>query len=103
MTAFLVIDVGTTGLRASVVDESLSILTFEYRPCPPTTPAPGLVEFDAAEMAAKVLEAATAAINGYGGPIDAVGITTQRASVVVGTARRACRSGRGSGGRTSAP
>ncbi len=83
MTSFLVIDVGTTGLRASVVDESLSILTYEYRPCPPTTPAPGLVEFDAVEMAAKVLDAATAAIATFGGPIDAVGITTQRASVVV--------------------
>lgn len=83
MTAFLVIDVGTTGLRASVVDESLDIITYEYRPCPPSTPAPGLVEFDAVEMAAKALEAANAAIDGYGEPIDAVGITTQRASVVV--------------------
>ncbi len=83
MTAFLVIDVGTTGLRASVVDESLEILAYEYRPCPPTTPAPGLVEFDAVEMAAKVLDASHAAIASHGGPIDAMGITTQRASVVV--------------------
>lgn len=83
MTAFLVIDVGTTGLRASVVNESLEIVTYEHRHCPPTSPAPGLVEFDAVEMAAKVLDAATAAIGSFGGPIDAVGITTQRASVVV--------------------
>jgi len=83
MTAFLVIDVGTTGLRASVVDESLEIIAYEHRRCPPTSPAPGLVEFDAVEMAAKVLDASNAAIAGFGGPIDAVGITTQRASVVV--------------------
>lgn len=83
MTAFLVIDVGTTGLRASVVDESLNIAAYEHRPCPPNTPAPGLVEFDAVEMYTKALDAATAAIASFDGPIDAVGITTQRASVVV--------------------
>ncbi len=83
MVALLVIDVGTTGLRASVVDESLRIITHEHRPCPPSSPAPGLVEFDAAEMAAKVLDAARTAISTFGGPIDAVGITNQRASVVV--------------------
>jgi glycerol kinase len=83
MTAFLVIDVGTTGLRASVVDDSLAILTYEHRSCPPSSPAPGLVEFDAIEMASKVLDAAHAAIAKFGSPIDAVGITNQRASVVV--------------------
>jgi len=83
VTAFLVIDVGTTGLRASVVDESLQILTHDHRSCPPSSPAPGLVEFDAVEMAATVLDAATTAITAFGSPIDAVGITNQRASVVV--------------------
>lgn len=83
MVAFLVVDVGTTGLRASVVDDSLDIVTFEHRSCPPTSPAPGLVEFDAAEMAAKALDAARAALASFGGPVDAVGITNQRASVVV--------------------
>ncbi len=83
MTAFLVVDVGTTGLRASVVDETLSIIAFEYRACPPSSPAPGLVEFDAVDLAAKLLDAATAAMATAGRTIDAVGVTNQRASVVV--------------------
>ncbi len=83
MTAILVIDVGTTGLRAAVVDDALTIKSYEYRPCPPSSPAAGLVEFDAADMAAKVLDAAHAAIAAAGATIDAVGITNQRASVVV--------------------
>ena len=82
-SAFLVIDVGTTGLRAAVVDESLAIVTYEHRPCPPSSPAPGLVEFDASDMASKVLDAAEVAIARFGSPIDALGITNQRASVVV--------------------
>ncbi|NND74367.1 MAG: glycerol kinase [Ilumatobacter sp.] len=81
MTAILVIDVGTTGLRAAVVDESLTISAYEYRPCPPSSPSPGLVEFDATAMAAAALDAARTAAADV--PIDAVGITTQRASVVV--------------------
>jgi glycerol kinase len=66
-----------------VVDESLDIVTYEHRACAPSSPAPGLVEFDAVEMASKVLDAAHTAIGKFGAPIDAVGITNQRASVVV--------------------
>jgi len=83
MTDLLVIDVGTTGLRAAVVDDSLTIRALEYRPCPPSTPAPGLVEFDAVEMAALTLDAATTVLERTGAAVDAVGVTTQRASVVV--------------------
>jgi glycerol kinase len=83
MTAILVVDVGTTGLRAAVVDEHLSIRALEYRPCPPTIPAPGLVEFDASDMASKLLDAAHAVMASTGTPIDAVGITNQRASALV--------------------
>lgn len=83
MTAILVIDVGTTGLRAAIVDEHLKIRTLEYRACPPSAPAPGLVEFDAADMAAKLLDAAHSAIASVDEPIEAVGITNQRASTLV--------------------
>ncbi|HYN33002.1 MAG TPA: FGGY-family carbohydrate kinase [Ilumatobacteraceae bacterium] len=83
MTNILVIDVGTTGLRAAVVDETLTVRTFEYRTCGPTNPAPGLVEFDGAEMAAKLLDAAHTAMASVDGPIAAVGITNQRASVMM--------------------
>jgi glycerol kinase len=83
MTNILVIDVGTTGLRAAVVDEHLSIRAIEYRLSAPTSPAPGLVEFDGVAMAANLLDAAHAVLDAVGQPIDAVGITNQRASTLV--------------------
>ncbi len=83
MTNLAVVDVGTSGLRAAIVDERLTIRALEHRPFPPSSPSPGLVEFDAAELAATVLDAARAAIETVGEPIDAVGITNQRASAVV--------------------
>ncbi len=48
----------------------------------PSSPAPGLVEFDAAAMAAAALDVARAAL-ADGGPVAAVGIANQRASTVV--------------------
>ena len=54
----LVIDVGTTGLRAALVDDTAAIRSLHYRPFPPSTPSPGLVEFDATEMGRLVLDAA---------------------------------------------
>jgi glycerol kinase len=79
----LVIDVGTTGLRAAVVDETLAVRAMEYRPCPPSTPAPGLVEFDGAVMADALLDAAHAVLASTGEPVVAVGITNQRASTLL--------------------
>jgi len=79
----LVVDVGTTGLRAAVVDETLAVTAMEYRPCPPSTPAPGLVEFDGAKMAEAVLDAAHAALASTSGPVVAVGVTNQRASTLL--------------------
>ena len=83
MTNILVIDVGTTGLRAAIVDDSLTVRAYEYRACPPTSPAPGLAEFDGAAMAQGLLDAARAVISQVDAPIDAVGITNQRASVLL--------------------
>ena len=83
MTAILAIDVGTTSVRASVVDGDLRIVTMVPRPFPPATPFPGLVEFDATELAAIVLDAVAEAIAAAGEPIAAVGITNQRASTIV--------------------
>ena len=82
MTAILVLDVGTTSVRAAIVDETLQITAMARRPSPPSTPFPGLVEFDAAELARTVLDAA-AEVAESTGPIDVVGITNQRASTVV--------------------
>lgn len=82
-TRFLVIDVGTTGLRAAIVNERLDIEHLEYRANPPLTPFDGLVEFDAVELASLTLDACRAALDHVDGRVDAVGITNQRASTVV--------------------
>ena len=78
----LVVDVGTSGLRAAVVDGGGAVHALEYRPFPPSTPFPGLVEFDGAAMAAAVLDVATKSLTAAG-PVQAVGITNQRASTLV--------------------
>ena len=78
----LVIDVGTSSLRAAVVDRASAVGHVHSRPLLPDSPAPGLVEFDGAVMASTVLELAAAAL-ADGGPVDAVGITNQRASTLV--------------------
>ena len=83
MSMMLVVDVGTTGLRAAIVDDALTVRAMEYRPCPPSTPAPGLVEFDGAELAAKLLDAARTVLAAAPEPVAAVGITNQRASTLV--------------------
>ena len=80
----LVVDVGTTGLRAAIVQPDGSIASVEYRPFPPESPFPGLVEFDASRMAELVLEAANAVLERTDrGVIRAVGIANQRASTII--------------------
>src|SRR3954469_13552978 len=78
----LVIDVGTSGLRAAVVDGDGVVHALEYRPFPPSTPFPGLVEFDGSAMADAVLEVAAKSLQAAG-PVAAVGISNQRASTLV--------------------
>lgn len=80
--SILVIDVGTSGLRAAVVRPDASIAFELHRPLLPSSPEPGLVEFDAALMASTALELAGAVL-AEAGPVDAVGIANQRASTVV--------------------
>lgn len=82
----LVVDVGTTGVRAAVVREDATIVGFTYAPLPPTSPFPGLVEFDGVAMREAVLGVAHAAL-AAGDAVRAVGITAQRASTIVWDAR----------------
>jgi glycerol kinase len=79
----LVVDIGTTGLRAALVDGDGEIRSMEYRACPPSSPSPGLVEFDAAFLATVMVEAARTVIESTTEPITAVGVSSQRASTVV--------------------
>jgi glycerol kinase len=78
----LVIDVGTSSVRAAVVYPDATVGAVQRRALPPVVPAPGLVEFDADAMAAGALDAARAAL-AEAGPVDAVGVTNQRGSAVV--------------------
>ena len=80
--SILVIDVGTSGLRAAVVRPDATITAEVHRPLLPHSPAPGLVEFDARAMAAAAVELAQAVL-AQAGPVDAVGIANQRASTIV--------------------
>ncbi len=78
----LVVDVGTSGVRAAIVRPDATVEHTHYVPVLPDSPAPGLVEFDAGRMAGAVLTVAQAAL-ADGGPVAAVGIANQRASTIV--------------------
>jgi glycerol kinase len=78
----LVVDVGTSGVRAAVVRPDATVEHAHHAPVLPESPAPGLVEFDAQLMADAVLRVALAAL-ADAGAVDAVGIANQRASTIV--------------------
>lgn len=78
----LVVDVGTSSVRAGVVRADGTIEHVHHRATLPDSPAPGLVEFDARALADAALDCAGAALDGAG-RVDAVGIANQRGSTVV--------------------
>jgi glycerol kinase len=86
--AALVIDVGTSGLRAALVGATGTIIDFHYVAQPPSTPAPGLVEFDAMQLYEAAVDAATTVMRrNERVMVSSLGITNQRASVVAWNAR----------------
>lgn len=82
MSSILVVDVGTSSVRAAVVRDDATVIHETARPLLPDSPAPGMVEFDAALLARTALEVARATLDAHG-PVDGVAITNQRASTVV--------------------
>ncbi len=78
----LVVDVGTSGVRASVVRPDASVTAVHYRRALPVSPAPGLVEFEPLALTEAALGVAREAL-AEGGPVAAVGIANQRASTIV--------------------
>ena len=58
----LVIDVGTSGLRAAIVNDDSTLGVVCYEEFAPSTPAPGMVEFDATAMKQAVLRVARTAM-----------------------------------------
>jgi glycerol kinase len=78
----LVIDVGTTTLRASIFDERGSAVAGRTARTPLLRPAAGIAEFDPGETAECALQLAKEVL-GMAGPVSSVGITGQRASTVL--------------------
>jgi glycerol kinase len=78
----LVVDVGTSGVRAAVVTPGGSIEHLSYVPVPAATPMQGFVEVDAGRVGDAVLEVARRSLT-EGGPVEAVGIANQRATTIV--------------------
>ncbi len=79
--SILVIDAGTSGVRAVVFGEDACILHVEHRPVLPVSPGPGLVEFDPSALATAALTVARTAVAAVGG-VSVVGIANQRSSTV---------------------
>ena len=100
--SILVVDVGTSGVRAAIVRPDATVEHEHRVALLPDSPAPGLVEFDAARMADAVLEVASAALED-GGPVAGVGIANQRASSIVWERATGSRSRPASAGRTCGP
>lgn len=80
--SILVIDVGTSGVRAAIVNPDAKIEMSVHREFLPSSPAPGLVEFDAALLFKLTTEVAQEVLAQHK-DVDAVGIANQRASTVV--------------------
>jgi glycerol kinase len=78
----LVVDVGTSSIRAAVFAQDGSQLGEHAQELLPESPSDGLVQFDAREMADVAIALATRALNELG-PVAAVGISNQRGSTVV--------------------
>ena len=80
--SILVVDVGTSGVRGAVVHPDGTVAIEHHRETLPDSPAAGLVEFDADVLADTAIDLAAAAL-AEAGPVEAVGIATQRASTIV--------------------
>jgi glycerol kinase len=80
--SLLVVDIGTSGVRSAIVRPDATIAVEFRQEVLPDTPAPGLVEFDATRMATAVLDTARGAL-AEAGPVEGIGIATQRASTIV--------------------
>ena len=79
----LVIDAGTSGIRALLVEDDGRVHAERYAETLPDSPAAGLVEFDAAEYASTAIRLACELLEERDATVDAVGISSQRASAVV--------------------
>jgi glycerol kinase len=83
----LVVDVGTSSVRAAVVLPDASVVHDHHEVTLPDSPMPGLVEFDAVALADAAIACARRSLADADAagvaPVGAVGITNQRASTIV--------------------
>ena len=82
----LVIDVGTSGVRALLVHDDGTTTDDHHAVALPSSPHPGLVEFDPVQLAATAADL-VGRVTAAGRRPDTVAITAQRASTVVWDAR----------------
>jgi len=80
--SILVIDLGTSSVRAAIVHPDATVTHEHSAPTLPDTPFAGLVEFDARDYVDAAMACARACLESHG-PVDAVGVTSQRATTVV--------------------
>ncbi len=82
--SILVIDVGTSGVRAAAVTPDAEVTCEHYTETLPDSPMPGLVEFDATALADAAMDAARRSLADAGeGTVEAIGIANQRTSTIV--------------------
>ncbi|MHB8263548.1 MAG: FGGY family carbohydrate kinase [Acidimicrobiales bacterium] len=82
MMSILVIDVGTTSVRAALVTPKGEVTHLHQRRLVSSVPAPGLLELDAEALAHDALDLATTVME-EAGSVAAVGITNQRSTTVI--------------------
>src|SRR6478736_5786765 len=80
--SILVIDMGISSVRASIVHPDATVDIEVRRETLPDISVQGLVEFDAIGYAASALDCAREALDRFG-PVEAVGVANQRASTIV--------------------
>lgn len=83
MPTILALDQGTTGSTALVIAPDGSVVGRGYREIPQFFPAPGQVEHDPESLVQATVAAAREAIATAGRPVDAIGITNQRETLVL--------------------
>ena len=100
----LVIDAGTSGVRAAIVGPDASVRHEVHRATLPDSPMPGLVEFDATAYVRGGDRVRTRGARAADGPVQAIGISNQRGlDRGLGPGDRRARRPRRWAGRTSAP
>lgn len=82
----LVIDIGTSGVRAAIVDGGAAVHHEHYCETLPDTPADGIVEFDARAYVDAAIDCARRALaeaDSAGRDVVSIGISNQRGSAIV--------------------